>query len=191
VRIANCNFHDTSGRGILLSARGATIENCVFDRTFADAIQTTIDIVGTLWAEGRPSSNFVIRNNVLKNVNAQGKFGGAAIYIAPILPDGGSQYPLYSNMLIANNRFVNCNGPAVQMSSSKGITITGNTIETTSELTSVTAQSSSLMAVLSSDLALGGNTWRTVGTLAKAGVVYDPQTVSGIAATDNVLTPGG
>jgi len=187
VRIENCYFHDTSGRGVLLASRGGTITGCRFDRTNAHAIQLSTEIVGNLWAEGHGASDIVIEGNTFLNCNAQHKRGGSVIFIAPVLPAGPSAYPIYRDIRIANNQFLNCPGPAVYMTRSENVTVTGNRIEQQADLTNPAPFSGDLLTDYSSNLNLTGNTWVIPDGASSPGVVFDPATTTSVTATGNAL----
>ena len=190
VRIANCHFHDTAGRGILLSARDATLEHNVFDHTRGTAIDLETEIVGTLWAEGHGARNIVIRNNQFLDANTQGKFDGSVVYACPMTPAGPTGYPLFSDILVAGNHFVNCVGPAVSMTSCRHGVVTGNRIESNGGLAAPTALSACIKAAFSSAVTVTGNTWQAGAPSMKAGLLYDPETCTEVTAAANGVTGG-
>jgi hypothetical protein len=189
VKIVNCRLHDTGGRGMLLGVRNATIENNTFDHVRGTAVQLETEIVDTLWAEGYGAENIVIRNNVFDTTNTIAKFDGAIIYGAPRTPAGPTGYPLFRDILIDSNRFINCPGPAVSLNTCKNITVSNNLIENNSKLDPVRALSASIAAFYSTDINVTGNKWLEGSPSAQPGVVYDPATTTNITSTDNVTVP--
>lgn len=187
VRIVHCRFHDTGGRGILLGASNATVEDNVFDHTRAVAIQLHTEIVGTLWAEGHGCANVVIRGNQFLDANTQCKFDGAVIYARSNIPAGSTGYPLFHDVLIEGNRFVNCPGPAVSLASCQDFTVINNTLENNAGVTGASALSAAVVAELSSDIVVSGNRWKAGSPSAKPGVVYDPATCRGVVAPGNAV----
>lgn len=188
VRIVNCHFHDTAGRGILLSASNATLESNVFDHTRATAIDLETEIVGTLWAEGHGAHNIVIRNNRFLDANAQGKFDGSVVYACPLTPAGPTSYPLFSDLLVTGNHFVNCTGPAVSVTSCRHVVVTGNTIENNGGPAAPTALAACIKAAFASAVTVTGNTWQAGAQPMKAGLLYDPATCTEVTAAANQVT---
>jgi len=186
VRIVNSRFHNTSGRGLLTDAKDLTVENCIFDHTFGQAVQLAIDIVPPLWAEGLPTSNVVLRGNVFDGVNAAGRTDNAAICTFTRWPAGATMHTLYSDVLIERNRFVDTHGPAVAIRNCQNVVVRDNTIDTV-KLANPTAFAAAILAAYSSDLTLSDNRWEAGVSVVKPGVLYDPQTTSNVAATNNVV----
>jgi hypothetical protein len=186
VRIANCKFN-RGGRGVLTDADNLTIESCVFDHTFGQAVQLAIDIVPPLWAEGMPTANVVIRNNRIDGVNAAGRTDGAAICTFTRWPAGTTAYPLYRDVVMENNQFLNTIGPAISLSNCQNVVVRGNSVEVAKTATDLSA--GAIVASYSSDLKLGGNYWLPGEALKKPGVLHDPQTTARVIAADNRMLP--
>lgn len=185
VRIINSRF--SHGR-VLISAQRATIEGCDFDRPYSNAIQLHTEIVNNLWAEGSGAGNVVIRGNTFHAANMRGKFNGAVIHGAPVLPAGRTQYPLFRDILIEDNRFIDSRGPVVNLGACANVVVRGNRIEADAAVPGANAQAGSVLVECSSDLRLGGNTWVPGAGQRLPGVLYDPQTTTGLEAVDNRLS---
>lgn len=186
VLIDNCTFEYTSGRGILLSTYDTTLQNCRFDHVFGAPIRFETNITQPHWSEGHGCADVLIRDNVFENCNLADNSKGAIIWGGVIIPWGPTGLPLFRNVTIENNRFINAPGPAVLMSNTANVIVRDNRIETTREMANATDYSGTLFFSNSSGLALGGNGWlNTAGTPAAGGVVYDPADTTNIDATGN------
>ena len=187
VRIANCRFYNTSGRGVLTDAHNLTIEDCVFDHTFGQGIQLAIDIVPPLWAEGAPTRNVVIRRNRFDSVNAAARADGAAICTFTRWPAGITSYPLYRDILLVQNQFLNTTGPAIAMRNCQNVLVRDNLITTVNMPATTSPLAASIFAASSSNLQIQANRWETGATPVQPGVLYDPHSCSNINATGNSL----
>jgi hypothetical protein len=187
VRIANCTFEDTSGRSILLSARNATIENNTFKNAVGTAIQLHTEIVGDLWAEGSGASNMVIRGNTFENVSYEGRYDNAVIYSGAKLPVGVTNYPLFHDILIEKNRFINSSGPVVSLYSAKDVIVRDNRIESIKSPQTANYLSGSFFTSNASGIAFRGNTWQKKPEVGETGVFFDATTTTGVVSENNVL----
>lgn len=187
VRIANCRFN--GGGRILTSARNLTIEDCVFDHTFGQAVQLAIDIVPPHWAEGRPASNVVLRRNVFDSVNGTARADGAAVCTFTRWPAGATDAPLYRNLLIEGNRFVNTAGPALSLHNCQAVTVRDNVIDTAGLKGVGMPFPAAILTTRSADLALGGNLWKTGPVGVVPGVVLDPATTVRVECAGNRVEP--
>jgi len=185
VRIANCQFH--GGGRILTSAQNLTIEDCLFDHT-SMAVQLAVDITPPLWAEGSPASNIVLRRNTFESVNATGRVDGAAVCTFTRWPAGSTtSYPLYRDILIEKNRFVNTLGPTLSLRTCQNVVVRDNLIDMVKASDNITPMASVFFVEHSSDLKLGGNRWEVGAAAVKPGVLYDPETTSKLDAAGNIL----
>ena len=175
------------GAGVLTDARNLTIENCVFDRTFGQGVQLAVDIVPALWSEGMPTANVVLRQNRFESVNAASRVDGAAVCTFTRWPAGATTYPLYRDILIESNRFINTPGPAISLRTCQNVVARGNVIDTVKAPANAGPLAAAFLAAYSSDLTLGGNRWETGTTVVKPGVLFDPETTTNVTAADNIL----
>ena len=182
VRIVNSRF--SFGR-VLVSAQHVTIEGNEFDHPFANAIQLHTEIVGSLWAEGSGAGDVVIRNNRFTGANLRGKFGGAVIYGAPVLPAGRTQFPLFHDVLITGNQFADSRGPVVSLGACKNVEISGNRITGDNLLPNANAQAGVILAECGSALRITDNTWTPGPAQKLPGVLIDPATTSGVVIGGN------
>lgn len=184
VHIARCHF--SHGR-VMFSAKHATIEDCTFDQPFANAIQLATEIAGNLWSEGSGNEDIVIRNNVIRGANICGKFGGAVIHAAPVLPAGRTEYPLFRRILIENNRIIDSRGPMLNLGACQDVVVRGNRIEADAPVPGANALAGCIKVECSSDLRLGGNTWKAGAGQNKPGIVVDGATTHQLLTTANRL----
>lgn len=184
VRIARNRFDH--GR-VLISARRATIEGNDFDHPWANAIQLATEIAGALWSEGSGNEDIVIRNNVIRGANRTGKFGGPAIHAVPVLPAGRTTHPLFRNILIEDNRFIDSHGPILSLGACQDVVVRGNRIEADAPVPEANALAGCITAECGSRLHLGGNTWKAGAGQAKPGVLVDTGTTRDVQAAGNRL----
>ncbi|KAH0790370.1 alpha-galactosidase [Histomonas meleagridis] len=135
--IRNCYFHENRARGILLLAKDITIENCSFYHIEMGAIKIETGYTLTTWCEGYGADNIVIRNCTFNQCDecdekiAGGKYS-RDIQIATYLRQDPSieqtSYPILSNILFANNTFMNSYGLIVWIGSAGNVTFMNNII---------------------------------------------------------------
>jgi hypothetical protein len=182
VRIVNNRFDH--GR-VLLSARHATIEGNEFDHPSANAIQLATEIAGALWSEGSGNEDIVIRGNTIRSANKTGKFGGPAIHAVPVLPAGRTTYPLFRNILIEDNRFIDGYGPILSLGACTDVVVRNNRIESDAVVPGANALAGCIKAECASNLYLGGNTWKTGVGQNKPGVLIDAATTTAVQTGGN------
>jgi len=188
-RITGCHIDYTSGRGILLSAINALIENCHFTNVYSSAINLESEILQPLWTEGRGASNVLIKGNTFEDDNRNGRYNGAIIYTNTRIPWGPTKAVLYEKVTIENNRFVNCPGPAVALTNCSNLLVRSNEIALTEPLANSGRFSGTLFVTESSNVSLGGNQWvNKIPTTSAGGVIYDPATTSNVSPDTNAVT---
>jgi hypothetical protein len=187
VRIVNNRFDH--GR-VLLSGRRATIAGNHFDHPAANAIQLATEIAGALWSEGSGCEDIVIRGNVIRGANRIHKFGGPAIHAVPVLPAGRTAHPLFRNILIEDNRIIDSHGPVLSLGACQGVVVRGNRIEADAPVQGSNALAGCIKVECSSDLRLGGNTWKAGAGQTKPGVVLDAATTSNVQTGGNHIEEG-
>lgn len=189
VRIAHCNIEYSNGRGLLLSAENALVTGCRMSHVYSTAIDLEAEIVQPLWTEGRGASNVVIEGNTFDDNNQQVRYGGAILYTNPRIPWGQTTATLFDRILIENNRFLNCPGPAVSFMNCTNLIVRSNEIRLTEAVANTTRYAGAICLTKSSNLALGGNRWiNEVPAKFTGGVVYDPATTSNVSLDTNAVT---
>lgn len=188
VLIANNEFVETFGRGILFAGDDTTIEGNTFREVFGNPIQIQADIVDNHWAEGSGSSNLVIRDNLFEDVNLAGRWEGAIVYVGGRLPWGPTEYPLFQKFLIEGNRFVNPPGPAFSFNSSKGFIVRDNMLELSDPFPNVTPYAGSVLLTHCSDVGVFANQWtRPTDAEPELGVYYSRKTSTGVDVQANTV----
>lgn len=191
VKIADNRFIQTFGRGILFAGNDVTIENNTFHEVFGNPIQIQADIVDNHWAEGYGTSNLVLRKNVFKDTNLSGRWEGAIVYVGGRLPWGPTEYQLFSRFLVEDNHFINAPGPAMSFASSRDFLIRNNTIELSRPFPNQTPYAGTMIANLSSNMAMQNNTWKfNAIPVSPTGVIHDPHSSSRIQISGNRLVTG-
>ena len=185
VLIRNCRMENFSGRGILISARNATIENNVIDHALSSGINLEADIKPPLWSEGRGVSNVLIRNNTFENCNRQVRYEGAILYTNTRMPYGQSTATLFDRVTIEGNTFLNAPGPIVYLSNAQNLVVRNNEIKTAGP-EYVGRFTGAFYLQTTRDAAVGGNTWAGGGA-EQSGVILDAASTANIAADGNTL----
>lgn len=123
VTIRNCAFNDYRGRGVLISARGATVENNTFN--VREGWGIVMNYESSRWAEGPIAQDAVIRSNrffakpqsrqpaILSDVHTR---GGAEVVGAP-----------FQNIRIHGNRFAGWKEP-IRLQHAASVVVENNTI---------------------------------------------------------------
>lgn len=186
VRIANCEFIEANGHGILFSGQNATIENNLFRRVYVTPIQLEANIVPPLWAEGRGATNVLIRNNTFLSSNQLAESDGAAIWAGHSLPWGTVATYLYKTITVENNSFSGFPGPVASLNNASNIVVRNNDVIYDGPVPKATRHFGSLLVTKSEKLGLGGNDWANLVTSTYPyGVVYDSDNVSTVATNFN------
>jgi hypothetical protein len=188
VHITHCRFYDNTVRGLLLAARDATVDYCVFDHTGSRAFQVHTEIFPPHWCEGRGASDIVFAHNRIVNCNQLGVNDGSAIRAIPMLPGGTTSATLFHDILIEDNDIVNSNGPAIDLQSCARVLIEGNRIADRDEARPASPLASVIRVARSSNIDIEDNTW-SGAHCAKTGVAYDPGTTRSISTAGNGVIP--
>lgn len=129
LQVSRCVFPGNRARGIL-AHRDVVIEDCFFQNQSHSAILLAPDM---FWQEGPAVEAATIRRNQIVNVNLLERARGA-IWIAAFLSPEGQQKEITiglvnRNITIEDNTFLRPNGPAVAVTATRDVRITGNRIE--------------------------------------------------------------
>lgn len=124
VTISNCSFNDFRGRGILISARGAKVENNTFK--VREGWGVVFHYESSRWAEGPFAQDVVICNN---RFTAKNQATLPAIYFTIHTRDGASvEGTPFKNIRIVGNSFVGWKEP-IRMQHAEQVIVQNNTIE--------------------------------------------------------------
>ncbi len=190
VNISGCQFKYTNGRAILLAGHDATISACYFRNVTSTSIQLHTEIVDNLWGEGQGTTNVLIKDNTFENASISTRYEGALIYAGATLPWGQTDYPLFRQILIENNRIFNASGPVVSLKFSQDVVVRNNIMDLTQTMPLIKSFSGLIYGVFSDNMALGGNTWRdwiTPQAQYNTGIAIDPETTSDVQPGTNSI----
>ena len=182
----DCVFHDNRNRGILLNARGGTIENCRFERIQGEPI--LIESSATpRWSEGTGMTNLVIRGNTFDRCNPKGTFEATMIRVGTDMPGGDSAYPCTRGVLIEDNRFIDFPGASLRLVSCQGVIVRNNTFENPLALPEPLAFRGVVRAWQASELQVLGNTWLQSPHVRLPAVQIDPETTKAVTVEGNTV----
>ncbi len=127
VEIRSTTVRNTRARGFLLQTDKVTVESCSFLGTALAAILVAPDIAN--WYEMSPANDLTVRNNTFENC---GHHAAGVIQITASHDAPDKTYPAYMHeqIKIEDNRFTSLRTPAVYALCIKGLTLTGNKIDT-------------------------------------------------------------
>ncbi len=195
VIVRNCRFHHFP-RGLLLAADDVTIENNRFEHGSAAGIKLETGYTFSVWSEGYGNNNVVIRNNRFDSVNDRGRYPNENrpdIYINsymrvdPSLVKSG--YPPINRILIEGNEFRESTGAPVFVCTASDVTIRGNTFLNQSERFVKDARRGAIGICNSHDVRIINNIWKNEIPGIRTGILYDPESTSGIVAGGNRVEP--
>ena len=188
--IRNNYFHENRGRGILLLAQDVTVENNRFYHNPMGAIRIETGYTLNAWSEGYGAGNIIIRNNTIDTVNSQRAYGNEmmpAIYMSAYLKTDPScektRYPILNNVLITNNRFVNCPGAIAYVCSAEKVFIKDNRIITEPDGGTKLPFGGVIGIAYSSSVLITGNQWQNY--VIKPVVRVDAETTKDIYSWNN------
>jgi len=192
VLIRNCKFHNNQTRGLLLLASDITVEGCQFFHNQMSAIKIESGYTLESWCEGFGASNIVIRNNTFDRVNAKGSLKDEhepAIYIGSYLKTDPSRektaYPILHDILIENNRFVNCPGVIAFICSASRVILRNNTIVNDIPRLAPSLFRGAVGTSFSSEIFVTGNNWIPSPLTPRPGIFFDRATSDKIYCWDN------
>lgn len=124
--IRECLFHNNRARGVLLQGSNGILENNVFENIQGAAIQIETGCESR-WSEGHGVRNLIIRNNIIRHCDLNA-WQMAVLYMGVYLPDGRTKEPVFQDILIEHNSFIDCPRLAMYLSSCKNIIVRDNVI---------------------------------------------------------------
>ncbi len=198
--IRNCYFHETRARGVLAQANNGLIENCRFFRTQGAAVQIETGASPT-WSEGMGVDSLTLRGNIFDHCDYN-DWGKAVIYMSTFLPEGitiqqhGSEnptttlgdsgadyrtaYPMFTNITIEGNRFLEYPRRAMILTSFDGITIKNNQFINHESRKKNNPERGSIWAELGSNAVFEGNLYQASPYTADTFLEYDRKTAKNI-----------
>ena len=124
--IRNCRFVNNRARGVLLQGSNGLVENNVFENIQGAAIQIETGCESR-WSEGHGVKNLILRGNVIRHCDLNA-WQMAELYMGVYLPDGRTETPVFENILIEDNSFIDCPRMAMYLSSCRNVIVRGNAI---------------------------------------------------------------
>lgn len=124
--IRGCRFHNNRARGVLLQGSNGILENNVFENIQGAAIQIETGCESR-WSEGHGVRNLIIRGNIIRHCDLNA-WQMAVLYMGVYLPDGRTKEPVFQDILIEGNSFIDCPRLAMYLSSCKHIIVRNNAI---------------------------------------------------------------
>ena len=182
VIVRNCRFHDNRARGLLILARDVTVAGNVFRHHESGAIKIETGYTLEHWSEGYGVTNVVIRNNVFDNVNPKCAYGAhgrraiyAGIYLRTDPSNDTTDWPIVSDILIADNVFRDQSGVVAWISSAAKVTFRDNTIEDPRPRRDELPTRAQVRCVNARDVLVENNRWVPSPYVKAPGVTYDPE----------------
>ncbi len=195
VIVRNCKFFDAPPRRLLLLAHDVTVEGNSFSKAGSVKIETGYTL--NVWSEGYGASNIVIKNNVFDMQNPRAAYKAEltpAIYMSVYLKSDPSvektKYPILRDILIENNRFVNCPGAIAYACSAKNVIVRGNTIVNDVPRGEDLLFRGAVGTSWSSEVFVTGNKWISSPLTPKPGLFYDSETSSDVYCWGNEIVEG-
>lgn len=127
VTVDNCVVDGGRARAFLIQTSNVSIADCTIKNLALSAIIIAPDLI--VWNEMGPAENVVISNCRIENVclrSTEANYG-AIMVKASHDGDGGEYRSIHKNITFKDNRFENTNNkPAMYVSATDGVTISGN-----------------------------------------------------------------
>ena len=155
--IRNNYFHHNRARGLLLQCSNGIVEDNKFEATQGAAIYVMMEAIRNHWYEGIGVNNLNIRNNVFQNCNVND--WTSVIDIMAVIPDKNSNYPVFTNITIANNKFVEFPSGVIYVNKAKGVTIKNNTFACFNRRAKNKINRGFFYVNHSSDISIRNNVW--------------------------------
>lgn len=124
--IQNNLFFENRARAILVHGSNGIIENNRFFHIQGSAIQIETG-AEVRWAEGKGVEHVTIRNNYFQSCDING-WNMATIYIGVYLPNGRTAFPIFKDIEIRENTFIDGPRQAIFISSAENVKVVGNSI---------------------------------------------------------------
>lgn len=124
--IRGCRFTNNRARGVLLQGSNGMLVNNVFENIQGAAIQIETGCESR-WSEGHGVRNLIIRGNVIRRCDLNA-WQMAVLYMGVYLPGGRTEEPVFQNILIEQNSFIDCPRQAMFLSSCRNVIVRGNTV---------------------------------------------------------------
>lgn len=124
--IRGCRFTNNRARGVLLQGSNGMVVNNLFENIQGAAIQIETGCESR-WSEGHGVKNLIIRGNLIRHCDLNA-WQMAVLYMGVYLPGGRTEEPVFQNILIEQNSFIDCPRQAMFLSSCRNVIVRRNTI---------------------------------------------------------------
>lgn len=124
--IRNCRFTNNRARGALLQGSFGLVEDNVFENIQGAAIQIETGCEER-WSEGHGVRALVIRNNRIRRCDLNA-WQMAVLYAGVYLPAGRTDFPVFEDLRVESNTFVDCPRQAMFFSSCRRVSAVNNCI---------------------------------------------------------------
>lgn len=124
--IRGCRFTNNRARGVLLQGSNGMLLNNLFENIQGAAIQIETGCESR-WSEGHGVRNLIIRGNIIRHCDLNA-WQMAVLYMGVYLPGGRTGEPVFQNILIERNSFIDCPRQAMFLSSCHNVIVRNNTI---------------------------------------------------------------
>ncbi|MBI4979289.1 MAG: right-handed parallel beta-helix repeat-containing protein [Spirochaetes bacterium] len=191
--IRNSYFHDNRAAGFRLQADNGLAENNRFYHNQMPAIRIETGYSLTSWCEGYGLTNLVIRGNTFDSCNTVGnEEHGPVIHMSVFRkdtssPDNKSPYPIFSDLLVESNRFINAAGTLMTVSSAGNVTIRNNKIYGEQARMQTNAKRSAVYASYTTNISVINNVWQASPYVPAPGLIYESDTIYGIRFDGNTV----
>lgn len=125
-------FAYNRARGVLIHGSDGIVEDNVFHHIQGAAIQIEAGCESR-WSEGTGVRNLIIRRNQFRSCDLNA-WQMAVLYMGVYLPEGRTPYPIFENITIEENSFVDCPRLAIYLSSCRQVTVKGNVMINTNQI---------------------------------------------------------
>ncbi len=193
--IRNCDFKCNRARGLLILASDVTVENCRFYHSEQGAIKIETGYTYKLWCEGFGAHNIKIRNNIFEMSNPAGAVNRCLerdIFIGSYQKrdpsDEHTNYPILSDILIENNKFIDTFGLCAYIASAKNVIVRENKFEAKTPRNKERLYRGGFYIRNSSEIKIINNTYEESEYFKNVGVRYDATNAKRILVEGNKIT---
>lgn len=124
--ITNNYFHENRARALLMQSDNGLCKNNRFYKIMGAAIRAVVDVIPGSWCEGTGVNNLEITDNVFEMCSYSD--WGEVITLSTNINDNKADIPVFSNIKISDNIFINMPSRLIKAENTVGMEISDNTI---------------------------------------------------------------
>lgn len=124
--ITNNYFHENRARALLMQSSNGLCKNNRFYKIMGPAIRAVVDVIPGSWCEGTGVNNLEITDNVFEMCSYSD--WGEVITLSTNIDDNKADIPVFSNIKISDNIFINMPSRLIKAENTVGMEISDNTI---------------------------------------------------------------